>query len=88
MRMDEGGYSLGFPPDSLFRDAVKLHHLANFHQRMVVENIVFNYMRLVPKILDEELDEELDDAKGKLRAVEAEVSFSRCVVGIQRGADG
>ena len=34
------------------------------------------------------LEEELADAEGKLRAAEAEVSFRRRVVGIQRGADG
>ena len=47
MRVDEGGYSLGHPPDSIFRDAAKLHRLADFHQRAVVERMMFNIMRLV-----------------------------------------
>lgn len=47
MRIDDGGYSIGHPPDSLFFDAVVLHVLAKFHARMVKEAMVFNFMRLV-----------------------------------------
>ena len=47
MRIDEGGYSIGHPPNSLFFDAVVLHVLAKFHARMVKEAMVFNFMRLV-----------------------------------------
>jgi hypothetical protein len=47
MRIDDGGYSIGHPPDSLFFDAVVLHVLAKFHARMVKETMVFNFMRLV-----------------------------------------
>lgn len=46
MRIDEGGYSIGFPPDSLFFDAVVLHALAKAHARTVKESMVFNFMRL------------------------------------------
>lgn len=46
MRIDEGGYSIGFPPDSLFFDAVLLHVLAKAHARTVKESMVFNFMRL------------------------------------------
>jgi hypothetical protein len=47
MRIEEGGYSLGHAPDTIFRDAVKVHQLANLHQRLCVERMMFNLMRLV-----------------------------------------
>ncbi len=47
MRVEDDGYSLGHLPESIFRDVVKLHRLADFHQRMVVERMMFNLMRLV-----------------------------------------
>ena len=47
MRIGDDGYSIGYPPDSLFFDAVLLHVLAKFHARMVKEAMVFNFMRLV-----------------------------------------
>jgi len=47
MRIEEGGLSRGSPPDSIFRDAAKLHWLANFHQAMVVDRMMFNFRRLV-----------------------------------------
>ena len=46
MRVDDGGYSIGHAPDSLFFDAVVLHVLAKAHARMVKESVVFNFMRL------------------------------------------
>lgn len=46
MRIDENGYSIGDPPDSLYRDAVKIHRLAEFHQRTVLEFMRFNFLRL------------------------------------------
>lgn len=46
MRIEEDGYSIGEPPDSLYRDAVKLHRLAEFHQRTVLEFMRFNFLRL------------------------------------------
>jgi hypothetical protein len=47
MRIEQDGISIGRPPDSIFRDAAKLHWLANFHRTMVVERMMFNLMRLV-----------------------------------------
>jgi len=47
MRIEAGSISIGRPPASIFRDIAKLHWLANFHQAMVVERMMFNFMRLV-----------------------------------------
>lgn len=46
MHIDENGYSIGDPPDSLYRDAVQIHRLAEFHQRTVLEFMRFNFLRL------------------------------------------
>lgn len=34
-------------PDAIFRDVVKLHWLANFHQWRVTERLMFNFLQLV-----------------------------------------
>ena len=47
MRIDEGGYSIGYPSDSIPYDSVLIHVLAKLHARMVKEHMVFNFMRLV-----------------------------------------
>ena len=47
MSIEQDGISVGHMPDLIFRDAAKLHWLANFHQTMVVERMMFNMMRLV-----------------------------------------
>ena len=45
-RVEEGGYSLGHPPDAIARDAVELHELAASHRTTVVELIRLNFLRL------------------------------------------
>lgn len=45
-RMDEGWYSLGYPPDAIAHDAVKLHELAASYRTTVVELVEFNFLRL------------------------------------------
>ena len=47
MGLGQDGISIGALPESIFRDAVKLHWLANFHQWRVIDRAMFNYMRLV-----------------------------------------
>lgn len=46
MQITEDSYSIGDPPDSLYVDVVKLHRLAEFHQRTVLEFMRFNFLRL------------------------------------------
>ena len=45
-RVDEGGYSLGYPPEAVAHDAVKLHGLAASYRTAVVELIGLNFLRL------------------------------------------
>lgn len=47
MNLGQDGISIGTLPDSIFRDAVKLHWFANFHQWRVIDRAMFNFMRLV-----------------------------------------
>ncbi|MDP9477614.1 MAG: hypothetical protein M3R38_18340 [Actinomycetota bacterium] len=47
MRIENGGISIGASPEPIFRDAVKLHWLANFHQWRVIDRAMFNFVRLV-----------------------------------------
>lgn len=47
MSIGQGGISVGRMPDSIFRDAAKLHWLANFHQSTVTHRMMFNFGRLV-----------------------------------------
>ncbi|MBA3388607.1 MAG: hypothetical protein H0U02_04465 [Rubrobacter sp.] len=47
MTMVPNDYRLMPVPDALCRDAAKIHVLAHFHQRHVVERARFNFMRLV-----------------------------------------
>ncbi|MEJ7873053.1 MAG: hypothetical protein WKF67_12415 [Rubrobacteraceae bacterium] len=47
MTMIPNDYRLMPVPDALCRDAAKIHVLAHFHQRIVVERSRFNFMRLV-----------------------------------------
>ena len=47
VRAEDGGVSVGALPGSIFRDAVKLHWLANFHQWRVIDRAMFNFLRLV-----------------------------------------
>jgi hypothetical protein len=46
VRIEDGGISIGAVPESIFRDAVKLHWLANFHQWRVIDRAMFNFVRL------------------------------------------
>lgn len=45
--LEHGEISVGSMPEPIFRDAVKLHWLANFHQSVVTHRMMFNFMRLV-----------------------------------------
>ena len=45
--LGQDGISVDRMPDSIFRDAAKLHWLANFHQWRVRDRAMFNFMRLV-----------------------------------------
>ncbi len=47
MGLGQDGISIGTLPDSIFRDAVKLHWFANFHQSTVTHRMMFNFVRLV-----------------------------------------
>ena len=47
MGLGRDGISIGTLPESIFRDAAKLHWLANFHQWRVIDRAMFNYLRLV-----------------------------------------
>ena len=47
MRVEDGNVSIGALPESIFRDAAKLHWLANFHQWRVIDRAMFNFVRLV-----------------------------------------
>lgn len=47
VRIEDEGISIEALPESIFRDAVKLHWLANFHQWRVIDRAMFNFMRLV-----------------------------------------
>lgn len=47
MRAEDGGVSVGALPEPIFRDAAKLHWLANFHQWRVIDRAMFNFLRLV-----------------------------------------
>ena len=47
VRAEDGGVSVEALPGSIFRDAVKLHWLANFHQWRVMDRAMFNFLRLV-----------------------------------------
>lgn len=44
---EDGGVSVEALPGSIFRDAAKLHWLANFHQWRVIDRAMFNFLRLV-----------------------------------------
>jgi hypothetical protein len=45
--IEDGAISIGALPESIFRDATKLHWLANFHQWRVTERLMFNFLQLV-----------------------------------------
>lgn len=47
VRFERGEISIGALPEPIFRDIVKLHWLANFHQSTVTHRMMFNFMRLV-----------------------------------------
>jgi len=47
VRAEDGSISVGALPESIFRDAAKLHWLANFHQWRVIDRAMFNFLRLV-----------------------------------------
>jgi hypothetical protein len=47
VRFERGEISIGALPESIFRNAVKLHWLANFHQSTVTHRMMFNFVRLV-----------------------------------------
>ena len=47
MHIAEDNYAIGDPPDSLYVDTIKLHRLAAYHQRTVLESMRFNFLRLV-----------------------------------------
>ncbi len=47
VRIEDGGISIGRLPEPIFRDAVKLHWMANFHQWRVIDRAMFNFLRLV-----------------------------------------
>ncbi len=47
VRIEDEGVSIGALPEPIFRDAVKLHWLANFHQWRVIDRAMFNFARLV-----------------------------------------
>ena len=47
VRAEDGHISTEALPEPIFRDAVRLHWLANFHQWRVVDRAMFNFMRLV-----------------------------------------
>jgi len=47
VRAEDGGVSVEALPGSIFRDAAKLHWLANFHQWRVIDRAMFNFLRLV-----------------------------------------
>ena len=47
VRIEDGGISIGQLPEPIFRDATRLHWLANFHQWRVIDRVMFNFMRLV-----------------------------------------
>lgn len=49
LRIEDGVISIGAMPDAIFRDAVKIHRLANFHQWRVIERAMLNFLRLVSK---------------------------------------
>ena len=46
-RLEHGEISVGSIPEPIFRDAAKLHWLANFHQSTVTHRMMFNFVRLV-----------------------------------------
>ena len=45
--IEDGNISIGALSESIFRDAAKLHWLANFHQWRIIERAMFNFLRLV-----------------------------------------
>ena len=47
VRAEDGGLWVEALPGSIFRDAAKLHWLANFHQWRVIDRAMFNFLRLV-----------------------------------------
>ena len=47
VRLEPGEISMGSMPEPIFRDAAKLHWLANFHQSAVTHRMMFNFIRLV-----------------------------------------
>ena len=48
MRIDESSFSIGDPPESLYRDTIKLHKLVEFHQLTILELMRFNCNRSRP----------------------------------------
>jgi hypothetical protein len=49
VRIEDGRISIASIPDTIFRDVVKLHWLANFHQWRVIDRAMFNFLRLVSR---------------------------------------
>ncbi len=47
VRAEDGGVLVEALPESIFRDAAKLHWLANFHQWRIIDRSMFNFLRLV-----------------------------------------
>lgn len=47
LRSERGGYSVGELPAGIFRDAVKLHVLADLHNVLGMTRMMYNLMRLV-----------------------------------------